>query len=278
VNEGNPNEILSMSRDLSDPALFKKAYFDNYSTQKMWRVKMLLSPIKINTVIRKIGRFVVPHMEDFPYGMLHTALQIGPQILDWAEESLVIPANSSDFTEFNAILVFDIDAINFEAHDGLINKACEAICHWNVHCTYHGINCNSQTFVQEILKAMGLTFQREGAINEYINKLLHSERPEMVGFVFGDKKFKTHEELDEFVIRKELNKKDPDYLLLKAFDRVMWGKYYAARKESTKLSSVDPDENNEKRAQLENEFETYKPSGAMCPYGDPSDTGSIIMS
>jgi len=152
-------DLNSSARYLSDPNFFRNIYFDSTSGQRIWRVKILLSPVEISSVPRKIGRFIVPRVDCFPFGMLHTVLQIGPVIVEWGKESLVIPTPSAEFIKYKAVLAFDIDALNFDIQDNLIERACETICYWNTHYEYGLIGFNCQRFLREVLNSIGLTFK-----------------------------------------------------------------------------------------------------------------------
>jgi len=72
-----------------------------------------------------------------------------------------------------------------------------------------------------------------GSLGTYLAEV-YSSGPQKMWFPDGKKKiyFETHKKLDKFVndffemypSKKDIN--NPDYLLLKSFDRVFWHKYY----------------------------------------------------
>ena len=118
------------------------------------------------------------------YGVVHTALQVGPFIVDWNGGDLVLPR-----TRVNAVLVAAIrmdnidrqgwagrtlhaaadtadavlDAVSFGYHVRRVNarklKTVAAYCvRWNRDKEYALHNCNCQTFVDGLLKELGLNY------------------------------------------------------------------------------------------------------------------------
>jgi hypothetical protein len=94
------------------------------------------------------------------------------------------------------------------------------ICYWNSNIYYESSEYNCQTFVDEVLKELGIELKFGGALGVYINNLrkfgwsdmiynMSSELQEVLNMKEKAIKFENHQELDEFV--KKILKHDPKY-------------------------------------------------------------------
>jgi hypothetical protein len=108
------------------------------------------------------------------FGMTHTALQMGPIILEWNDSGLVNIRALKKSRPKNALFALDLFgslknfAFDFSADyiskvlvyiETVINnscKLCNVIVYYNVNMTYDQIKCNCQTFTTDALAALGV--------------------------------------------------------------------------------------------------------------------------
>ena len=128
----------------------------------------------------------------------------------------------------------------------------------------------------DILHRLKIEFDFKGPIKNYLTKQIRTKGQSSIKFKpekeFLEKftiktkevEFKTHKELDQFVIdliKTDENFKEnyPDhYGLLKAFDRAFW------------LRHIKYPENDKYPPKTDND-------NCICPFKDPHDTGTIII-
>jgi len=215
--------------------------------------------------------------------MFHTALIIGPWILEWNNSSLCIPRRCCSTA---AILAIDVDnTIEKKMKIGFVVDAlCEVISRWNIIKTYDRNKCNCLHFIEDVLDSLGISSKLSytGALGNFIKNIrekgssdwnysLPEELIQKCHFKNDVKNinFKTHEELDNFVLQileyeKQFNidtKYAEDFALLKSVDRAFWLRYF---------------KKNEKIYKHKCEKESEKEEFCLCPFGDPRDSKSIL--
>eukprot|EP01080_Neovahlkampfia_damariscottae_P010541 gene10540-3060_t len=203
--------------------------------------------------IRKLISPVISEIGDYSkFGLFHTALLIGPWLLEWTDSALCIPRKCVSKAAF---LTADVGEITTkESLESIRDKLAKVIIDWNVNYGYTTISMhkknagNCQDFLDSIFLELGLEFKFEGALGEFIKSLKKNGTAKLKYPVSDEIKtkfdiseneieFKTHQELDIFV--KKLFKKDftfdlsykGDYNLLKSFDRAFWLKHLKCRNE-----------------------------------------------
>jgi hypothetical protein len=264
-------EIKESSRILSNPRLLKEVYFDQFpSSPTKWRVKLILSSIEIPSVLRLGYRVLPKSLKKFHYGLLHTALQIGFMVISWGKESVVIPSDLQEYLSFKAVVALDADILSKDIQDKVVSRVCEEICRWNTKKKWEANGANCQKFVDSILETIDVKTDLSGAIGEFLQKLMSCSEPEKVLFTNPEDKnqqFKTHADLDMYCWEKKFDERSSEFRLLKAYDRIMWARYYSAQQGLKKGEN-----NNELTASLE----TYRPYEESCPFGDPTHSGSLL--
>lgn len=155
------------------------------------------------------------------------------------------------------------------------------ICKWNTKKYYKDNTLgqekygNCQDFCNGILEELGINTEHifKGALGNFLTKIRKEGKSEMEFEMskefrerFKQKEdkitFKSHEELDKFVISLqnieiefEIKYKS-EWLLLKSFDRAFWLRFYKFK--------------DEKKFQP-----LMKQEEMICPFGNPEETGSL---
>jgi len=111
-----------------------------------------------------------------------------------------------------------------------------------------------------------------GELGEFLRRLIGSNRPEEVNFSYQNQTFETHKDLDDYCFNNEPQYGSDLYWLLKAFDRVMWSRYFAAKERLENENEID----GGARELLETQISLWAPCDAGCFFRNPFDTGSII--
>jgi hypothetical protein len=223
------------------------------------------------------------------FGHIHSALAVGPTIIEWNDSSLCVPRKSASTS---AVIAVDIARIEgMDRIDEILFKMAQTITYWNNNKIYGMFEANCQIFVEDLLRSVGITPNFTGSLSNFIENVRKKGKCSPIYYVNeyiasclgikpGEKKFKAHEELDLFVI--EWNGKVPrdylnspegisDFMLLKAFDRAFWLKYIKQQ------SSNETIEEYNKRLDMFCCYEIEKRNGVFtcgCPFGDPSDTNT----
>jgi len=276
----NEEDLTESARMLSDPKLFEEIYFKSNLNQA-WRVKLVLSKIDLTAIKRKIFlKICFSMIKKSPFGNLYAALQIGPNLLAWDSGSLVLPAAIDDFRGYNAILTADIDSLDCnDLRDDLMKKVCIRCCEWNIEKSNSIASDHNQEFIKDLINVMELTpSYSRGALGNFMKTLISSRNPDEIPFGYGNEVFETHADLDNYCYRERPERGTDLYWLLKAFDRVMWSRYYAARTELENFYNEESYVEESEISDLEEKVNYYKPCDAGCFFGNPYDTGSIIGS
>eukprot|EP01087_Luapelamoeba_hula_P010246 TRINITY_DN2708_c0_g2_i2.p1 TRINITY_DN2708_c0_g2~~TRINITY_DN2708_c0_g2_i2.p1 ORF type:complete len:1317 (-),score=352.17 TRINITY_DN2708_c0_g2_i2:14-3913(-) len=206
-------------------------------------VKFMLEHIWFGTATPRFVREALsPHVSD--YGFLHAAVQVGPYIIEWNMDSLVVPRSIANHAA--PLLLADIPngrlyaGTDFGPVREIYRKISECIVSWNTTKSYASVGLGSkkkrhcQHFTKDLLKVLGLsTSSFEQPLRSFIKRLKKEGEGKMEiedvlqpGTVIG---FDTHQQLDTYVLKlqrsysKDLEHTHPGlWRLLKAFDRAFW--------------------------------------------------------
>jgi len=282
--EHTEDDWIDSAHYLSDPKTFRFTFFPTTTTNVGikavdWRVKLVFSKVDLSAVNRSIIKTFYKKIRKSAFGNLYTALQIGPKLLAWDEGSLVIPIDISDFRNYKAVLTVDIDVLDDRVKDDVVTKVCETCCNWNVNKSNGFLTDHNQTFINDLITSLGMRKRyQEGELGKFMKKLIDAKNPEDVSFEYDRITFKNHQQLDSYCWEKLPPTGSDVYWLLKAFDRVMWTRFYAAQQEEEGLRSLnlDPEELSEAKEPLEKAMDLWEPFHSGCYFQDPTFTGSII--
>lgn len=259
--ENNKQKIQHYMDVLSNSQEFMECFFDN-SCLDLSEDKKLKNPINIKLVVtdifnsdveKNIRSLVSPFLRKINklprYGMFHTAVIIGPWMIDWTDSSLIIPRR---VMSKKALIVIDVGKIkSMDELDHCLDKVSSLIVKWNSEYKYSSkredgcLSGNCQHFVDEILDCIGVDVNIEKITSDFIRRMCDNGYPEFkfepnekfrVKFgIKGITRFKTHEELDKFFnvllyngkcdITAFENEYPGEYNLLKSFDNAFWLRY-----------------------------------------------------
>jgi len=265
------DDLAQNARLLIDPKEIANIYFipefERTNISEI-RVKLIITALSMNDTSSSIKNLLVRWSGIADLGMVHTAIQIGPVILEWNDSSVVLPCASYEWSNCRVLLALDIATLpraNFEKD--LLQDVCEVVAHWNCNYEYNQYTNHCQAFSTDILQALGLSGRFDGKIKTFLTTVGLKD-PKEINFEYqikGDSvpgKFATHNQLDNFCHDKTslLTPGSEDFRLLKAIDRVFWIRYYAVS-ESTTISP-------ELKAELLKRLKCSE----LCYFGDPHDT------
>jgi len=235
------------------------------------RVALIVTAINLvhspNTLLNRVSKWVGAT----DYGMVHTAVQIGPIMFEWNDSSLIIPTVSTNWSNDRVLCALELAKIPLDAwYNTYLTKISKKIAHWNSHYDYNAIITNCQTFTKELLKELNLENALCGRIPAFLNSLCELD-PIKLSFHHqmenGEEKiFNTHTELDQFVhsLGRKLIEGSDDWKILKAYNRVFWLRHYAV--------SIKEYTNQTEKNQL---LVKYTCPQNCCPFGDPSNPTSL---
>lgn len=275
---------------------------DELENGQMMRVKLIITSIKAGAVQRRIGEV----SSRFPFGATHAALLVGPVVLEWGMESIVIPQKVSDFNHRHAMMCLDVNWALGEHQSHFVSRSqikdlCKLIEEWNTKKTYSQLRCNCQDFVEACLRQIGMPFASTTASGRNMRDFMDQVSKGMLAqdikfrFQFGNelKEFKTHADLDQFYDTHKDEILDPaDRSLLKAFDRTFWLRYLAMRADDPPylwlqnaedeadragytLSEADKEKIKERAARAERDEKSSRYMETGCPHGDPTLNGTL---
>eukprot|EP01080_Neovahlkampfia_damariscottae_P008737 gene8737-685_t len=189
--------------------------------------------------------FISPFISAFGYsriGLFHTALVIGPWLIEWNTSEICVPRKCTSSSAFLTADIFEIDSI--ENFDKIRDKLAYIIFRWNFTKKYSIIGGkvnrgNCQEFIESILNFLDIKFQFNDPLHSFLqsmrlkgeSQLVFKMKPKFIEYFtikFTEITFKTHVELDEFVtylLKVDENAEQifPDeFILLKSFDRAFW--------------------------------------------------------
>ena len=207
------------------------------------RVKLLISALN-SPVKRAVAKTVGAHL-NFEFGPMHVALIIEDIVLEWGDQSLIIPRVMTDSTngripklnvrvqpygtlyrsaeanaaEINATLGARMDYSRQKeifvgiatAHEKLIRRLVKVIVRYNTGYYYNVRNRNCQRFVKDALKALEIDDNFEAnlspEIQEHMTRIRRGKSIQC-----GD--FTSHQSLDSYVTahQGELSKEEAEIL------------------------------------------------------------------
>lgn len=254
------------------------------------KVKIIVAEVADSKVKKSVRKLVSPILSKFDllpeFGMFHSALMIGPWLIEWNNSALCVPRKCVSKA---ALLSADVDAISATADiNEVVKKLSEIIVDWNINMKYKEnggdkkTEGNCQDFVEDVLKRLGMRHDFSGPLGDFLRKLREKGTCDMEfnlnqdfreKFRITDKKvvFLTHTQLDQFV--EGLLEKEPEFdtkykqewSMLKSFDRAFWLRHYKfqddVRWKPHKTESQDED--NDIVLDL------------ACPFDDPENTYSV---
>ena len=147
--------------------------------------------------------------------------------LHWANESLSDPEFDLYETQ-DAILVVDLEKPKEKSIDEILNDLVKIVIEWNVRRTYSGTFYNCQHYVLEIMRKVLLIenfaeTESSQLIKDIVANLQQSADYKWESLLKEEKyqQFKSHKDLDEYVLKKESINID-EWYFLKTFDRAHW--------------------------------------------------------
>ena len=202
-------------------------------------VQLFLS--KLSRELPKVAKHLTPLLR-LEFGPLHAGLLVGDVIVEWDDNSLVVPTLGAPDVDV-CTYVSDGDLVDFTgeavgrmslAHrqnldvpekleiiyqsraekERLIDRLVEVIVQYNLKKQYSMFRCNCQDFVRDALKALGVhkVPGLGGNLKAYV-ETLQGGKPKQL-------KFETHSELDEYVNRnrEDLDTHEKEYCILMYFE------------------------------------------------------------
>lgn len=254
-------------------------YKINSSISTKIKIKLVIAEIAKNPNQLSFRKFFSPiastlNLSNSPVGFFHTALIIGPFYLEWNSSSLCIPRKCYSTS---ALLAIDLKETKLKEcnFDETMNKISKVICQWNIEKKYDRFYCNCQHFVDDLLKVLEIQIEFKSTMKEMVNSMrnqgeckiewkIPKEIQEKCLIKENVKKFSTHEELDDLVVKvlekipKFKNLYPEDYLLLKSYDRAFWLKYYRDKRNKENWAK-EPEDDKE----------------CGCPFDNPEKTRSL---
>jgi len=200
-------------------------------------------------------------------GVVHTAVQIGPIILEWNDSSILIPCETNQWASSKVLLALDMKTLTLENFfKNFIGPVSEVIATWNGTYMYNEYTNNCQLFTEEVLKALNIENVFTGKIKKFLDSISTADTMDLVFKHKFDNdpreyEFRTHAELDEVCHQKLIasNTESEDYRLLKAYDRVFWLRHHG----------VSVSENLKDKALQKDLINRFK-SASTCFFGDPA--------
>jgi ribosomal protein L29 len=248
------------------------------------KVKLVIGEVNRTKSSKTFRQFVSPILAKFDllpeFGMFHSALMIGPWMIDWNDSGIAIPRKCVSQA---ALISADIGTIGSEQKlEEVVDILAKTICRWNTSKLYkdqppkHKDEGNCQDFIMDILHELGIKVEFSGPMASFMKKLkdkgkcaiefdMDDEFREK--FVIKEKtiEFKSHQDLDAFVIK--CCKIDSDFTikpqykdhisLLKSFDRAFWLRHFKF-----------PSDHRFEPCSVDEE--------CCCPFKNPLETGSIV--
>jgi len=126
--------------------------------QERIKVKLIVTEIAKTQREMTVRRLLSPITSTFgiagELGFFHSALIVGPWILEWTNSSLCVPRKCQSSA---AVIAVDLDDIKLSDKiilDKVIDSLAEKITYWNSNKIYSQSSCNCQHFVEEILQTL----------------------------------------------------------------------------------------------------------------------------
>jgi len=235
------------------------------------RVKLIVTAISLHNPPGVLKDTFVRLAGIAKLGVVHTAVQIGPIILEWNDSSILIPSETQEWASSKVLLALDMKTLSMDDFfRKFIGPVSDVVANWNGTYIYNEYTNNCQLFTEEVLKAMEIENVFTGKIKKFLDSVGTADGKDLVFKHKFDNdqreyEFRTHSELDETCHLKSsllMSTDSEDYRLLKAYDRVFWLRYHG----------VSMSENLAKEPTLQRDLmNRFKPA-STCFFGDP--TGS----
>eukprot|EP01119_Soliformovum_irregulare_P000418 TRINITY_DN1028_c0_g2_i1.p1 TRINITY_DN1028_c0_g2~~TRINITY_DN1028_c0_g2_i1.p1 ORF type:complete len:351 (-),score=97.35 TRINITY_DN1028_c0_g2_i1:32-1084(-) len=286
------------AQDHLNPETLHDTYFYDIYEMKTETIpiKLIISSLSLNEPPNKFFNALGKLFRIAKLGSVHTAIQIGPCILDWNASAIVQHEASTDYANYQALAVVDVGVMNRQ--DFLDSKArllAERIVSWNIK-PYSQFSTNCQAFTTDMLKVLNLklndrTSTHVGHFIHNLQNLDHKDIPFKFSFQGKEIVFNNHKELDIFCHDNHQYLSDTcnaqaqqERKLLKAFDRVFWLRLYDAK--------ASQDLTIDRRNEFIKKFESYpaihiddqeRPGethvkvGTGCYFHDPGDTDTMYQ-
>jgi len=231
------------------------------------RVKLVVTAISLHNPPGMLKDKFVRISRIAKLGVVHTAVQIGPIILEWNDSSILIPCETNQWASSKVLLALDMKTLTLENFfKNFIGPVSDVIATWNGTYMYNEYTNNCQLFTEEILKALNIENVFTGKVKKFLDSVGTADTMELVFKHKFDNdpreyEFKTHAELDEICHQKlASNVESEDYRLLKAYDRVFWLRHHG----------VSISEHLGKDKSLQKDLlNKFKPA-STCFFGDPA--------
>jgi len=275
---GSNNQREEDARILINPEQILRTYMSDgwRNIKESARVKLIVSAISLHNPPSFVKDTFVKICGIAELGLVHTAVQIGPIILEWNDSSIVIPCQSQEWYSSKVLLAFDIKTLTEEEFfKDYANEVCKVITNWNGNYEYGRFTNHCQRFSSEILQALNVdtSILETGKVKKFLDSVSSTDSLDLC---FKHKfpndpreyEFKKHSDLDEVCFSKsdsgELIKDSEDWRLLKAYDRVFWLRYNGVA-QSKKLSE-------QMKENLKKQFKCAK----VCYFGDPTASDTMF--
>lgn len=252
------------------------------STGAFWRVKLVLTTIPSpGKTVEKLGKLFLGSA--LRYGTVHAALMVGPVFLEWGLDSLCIPVAAGELKSKRALVMLDVAPS--EEHDDAqfvsevhIDALCRTISSWNVRKIYGRASGNCQQFVDACLHALGIDFMTASGTEtqRFMERLTSGTAGDLVEFQLGDRKFISHQDLDDYYSQHKDTLSYADRMLLKAYDRAYWLRHFDLLERTLyPPPGLTPEEEEAFEAKILSEKKLAKPAVPCCPFQDPRDTPTM---
>lgn len=234
----------SVEIEQEEKELEKLEELSKYSkTNEKVKIKLIISEISKSTPEKNLRKFLSPFASTLnlspQFGIFHSALSIGPWILEWTNKSVCIPKRCYSNA---AIIAVDVETtLETVDYEVIIDRLCEVICRWNTLYEYDKYTKNCQHFVDDLLANLDISpnLKFKSQMGDFLKQLRNEGSYETVLHLSPTLRdhikvkeekilFKSHKQLDQFIIDAELAypKFSVDYkeelMLLKSYDRAFW--------------------------------------------------------
>eukprot|EP01080_Neovahlkampfia_damariscottae_P005858 gene5858-9686_t len=258
------------------------------------KVKLVIAEIATSTSKKAQRKALGPILNTLhlspKLGLFHSALLIGPWLIEWNNSAICIPRKCVSNA---AIITADLDTLKTTKEvEKTVSILADVISEYNCFHTYSKLtsgkpNCsNCQDFVEDILTRLDIELKFDGPLGNYLKTLKDKGTSDLIfapdkNFIekFSLKsssvKFVSHNSLDEFV--RDLMKSEPEfqkvhkqeYALLKSFDRAFWLRHFKFPNRTEYLYfKKDPEEEDDITGVDDG-------TDCGCPFLDPRTTNSV---
>jgi len=226
---------MENARALTRAEDIKRIYLsEGWDNLKECRVKLIVTAINLHHPPNPLKDAMVRMTRIAKLGIVHTAVQIGPIILEWNDSSILLPCETMEWASSKVLLALDMRTMPVkEFFENYIDRVAEVVATWNGTYMYNEYTNNCQLFSEEIFKAMDIENVFTGKIKKFLDSVSTADSKELAFKHTFDNDpteyiFKSHSQLDTMCTKKGIDKDrgSEDYRLLKAYDRVFWLRYH----------------------------------------------------